>query len=211
MKQLQSVAAMGLVLLVAGPTMAQDLLWVEQFGTPYTDTATATAVDAADHVYVAGITHGALAPDVSERPRCQQAFLEKRDADGNVIWTRQFGSDWADTLRSVVVDADGNVLVTGLTVEIPFHLGSCNGPSACQLSARPHAGSVPSSVRSDGSSAIQQVLAHAASAKKWHSAPLRWRLAAGQRSRGWPPPAPSDPLGQTEWPGQESRSCRSAP
>ena len=128
MKQLQSVAAMGLVLLVAGPTMAQDLLWVEQFGTPYTDTATATAVDAADHVYVAGITHGALAPDVSERPRCQQAFLQKRDADGNVIWTRQFGSDWADTLRSVVVDAEGNVLVTGLTVEIPFHLGSCNGP-----------------------------------------------------------------------------------
>jgi hypothetical protein len=93
----------------------------------------ATAVDAENNVYVAGITHGALAPDVSERPSCQDAFLQKRDSGGSVIWTRQFGGEWADILRSAVVDLDGNVIVGGLTVATPFS-NSCNGPGDAWVS-----------------------------------------------------------------------------
>ncbi len=66
-----------------------NVIWTRQFGTPTDDLARRISVDAGG-VYVTGLTHGTLPGQVSSGDR--DAFVRKYDADGNELWTRQFGS-----------------------------------------------------------------------------------------------------------------------
>ena len=43
------------------------------------------------------------------------AFLRSYDRDGNVLWTRQFGTTGNDTVRSVAIAKDGSIFVSGQT------------------------------------------------------------------------------------------------
>jgi hypothetical protein len=72
------------------PASAQGI-WSRQFGSPAHDAATSVAVDAVGDTYVAGWTSGALPGQVfAGGPR--DAFIRRYDTDGNVAWTRQFGT-----------------------------------------------------------------------------------------------------------------------
>ena len=85
------------------------VIWTRQFGTSEQDYARAVAVDDTA-VYLAGETAGAFPGQSSTGG--SDAFLSKYDTEGNIIWTRQFGSlatigtpiTGAD---SIVVDASG--------------------------------------------------------------------------------------------------------
>lgn len=66
-----------------------DVLWTRQFGTPETERILAVDADATG-VYVAGLTNGSF-PD-AEAVGGKDAFLRKYDHDGEVLWTRQFGT-----------------------------------------------------------------------------------------------------------------------
>ena len=78
-------------------------LWTRQFGSPDVDKATAVAVDATG-VYVTGMTNGEFAG-----PRGQgDGFLVRFDADGKVLWSRQFGtSDQNEESNAVAVGPSG--------------------------------------------------------------------------------------------------------
>jgi len=84
-------------------------LWTRQFGTPSVDQALAVAADATG-VYVAGSTYGALAGQTSAG--LQDAYLRKYDANGNELWTRQFGASSADQALGVAADST-SVYVAG--------------------------------------------------------------------------------------------------
>ena len=88
-------------------------VWMAQFGSSAEDEAAGVAVDAEGNVYVAGQTGGRL-PDQDSRGRTD-IFLRKYDSSGQEVWTVQFGTVEDDWASEVVLDAEGNVYVVGVT------------------------------------------------------------------------------------------------
>lgn len=88
-----------------------NLLWTSQFGSTADEWQPRIAVDASG-VYIAGYTRGTLPGQTSSG--FDDAFFRKYDLDGNVVWTRQFGTSTFDAATDVAVDASG-VYVIGLT------------------------------------------------------------------------------------------------
>jgi hypothetical protein len=88
-----------------------NVVWTHQFGTSSNEPASAVAVNATG-VYMAGYTDGVLPGQVSTGGT--DAFVRKYDVDGNVVWTRQFGTASSDSASGVAVDATG-VNVVGST------------------------------------------------------------------------------------------------
>ena len=100
---------------------AGTLQWTRQFGTSTYDDAWSVAVDAWDHVYVAGHTWGSLGAD---HAGMEDAFVRKYDASGNVLWTKQFGTDAADSASAISIGSDGGVYVAGSTTGSLGAIGS---------------------------------------------------------------------------------------
>jgi hypothetical protein len=91
---------------------ASDALdWARQFGTTRYDLAYATATSGSG-VYAAGFTNFALTGQ--QYHRRYDAFVRKYDVDGEVLWTRQFGSSGTDQALALAAD-DGGVTVVGST------------------------------------------------------------------------------------------------
>ncbi len=86
-------------------------LWTRQFGSESNDYCWGISVDATA-IYLSGYTLGTL-PDQSNEGG-SDAFVCKYDADGNVLWTRQFGTDADDYGHGIFVNTTG-VYVAGYT------------------------------------------------------------------------------------------------
>ncbi len=87
--------------------------WIRQFGTSSSDYANSITVDGQGNSWVAGHTYGALPGQASTGK--QDAFVRKYDANGNELWTRQFGTSEIDYANSIAVDRTGNISVAGYT------------------------------------------------------------------------------------------------
>jgi hypothetical protein len=102
-----------------------NLRWTRQFGTLSRDEANAIASDADGNVYVTGFTEGALegAPAGGG-----DAFIRSYDSDGDLRWTKQFGTSDNDFAYGITTDADGNVYAAGYTGGVleDGYLGSGN-------------------------------------------------------------------------------------
>jgi hypothetical protein len=107
---------------VADPTRSDGLplpvhdpgasLWTHQFGTDAIDQAHAGATAPGGDSFAAGTTYGDLAgPTFGAR----DAFLRRVDAEGQEVWTRQFGSPMDELVASIAVMDDGDVVVVGST------------------------------------------------------------------------------------------------
>ncbi len=92
---------------------AGNALWTRQFGSSSYDFAQAIAVDTAGNIYAAGYTQGTLPGQTSSGS--YDAFVRKYDASGNIVWTRQFGSNSLDEAFGIAVDAAGNSYTVGIT------------------------------------------------------------------------------------------------
>jgi hypothetical protein len=86
--------------------------WTRQFGTSAYDVVNGIATDAAGNVYVGGDTYGAF---VGDQLGDSDAFVRSYDNNGQLRWTRQFGTSAYDEVNGIATDADGNVYVTGST------------------------------------------------------------------------------------------------
>lgn len=89
-----------------------DLLWTKQFGTSSSDFNGGISADDSGNIYVTGSTAGALE---GTNHGSFDAFIRKLDANGNVQWTRQFGTEEEDSIRAVSADQLGNIFVGGDT------------------------------------------------------------------------------------------------
>jgi hypothetical protein len=85
-------------------------LWTRQFGTLHHDVAQGVSVNPSG-VYVSGYTLDAF-PGYTNAGFSEDAFVRKYDLDGNVLWTRQFGTPPADEASAISVDVSG-VYVAG--------------------------------------------------------------------------------------------------
>ncbi len=88
-------------------------LWAKEWGTDTSDKGNSIAVDALGNIFVTGYTYSGL--DGNTNIGYADIFLTKFDSDGNKLWTKQWGSSRYDEGRSVAVDVQGNIFVTGYT------------------------------------------------------------------------------------------------
>jgi hypothetical protein len=94
---------------------AGNKMWVRQFGTPASDVATAVGVDAAGNVIVSGETLGEIGGPTNGIN--SETFVQKYDGDGNVLWSRQFGSlNQPDIPSGVFARGDGSIYISGFTL-----------------------------------------------------------------------------------------------
>ena len=100
--------------------------WTKQWGTQWVDWGYAVAVDEAGDVYVTGTSEGDMIEH--DDAGCQDpgvycdrnVFLTKLDAQGEELWTIQWGTVEGDEGYAVAVDGEGWVYVTGVTGGIDF-------------------------------------------------------------------------------------------
>jgi hypothetical protein len=89
-----------------------NLMWSRQLGTPAYDAGRGVSVDAQGNAFITGETYGSLGgPNLDG----WDAYLSKYSADGNILWTRQFGASTWDESLATAVDGDGNVVIGGFT------------------------------------------------------------------------------------------------
>ena len=86
-------------------------LWIDQFGTSGADVANGVASDGSA-VYVVGATGGSLPGNANAGGT--DAFIRKYNANGAVLWTRQFGTPATDVASAVAGDGS-SVYVAGST------------------------------------------------------------------------------------------------
>lgn len=79
------------------------VVWSRQFGTPEIDYASAVVLDDSG-IYVGGLTFGTFP---GETGAGADAYVRKYDRDGNVLWTRQFGTSGTDGAAALAVNAFG--------------------------------------------------------------------------------------------------------
>jgi hypothetical protein len=87
-------------------------IWLRQIPSSTGSSPTAAVkVDASGNVIVTGST-GA---DLGGQTGGYDAFARKYDSNGNILWTRQWGSTQPDIAHGIAVDGSGNILVVGST------------------------------------------------------------------------------------------------
>lgn len=95
-------------------TSAGVKVWTSQWGTAYIDTGRAITIGTDGFVYVAGSSGDYTSDGYSRGVR--QALLAKWTTDGENVWTELWGSEaWSDA-RSLAVNANGDIFVTGHTI-----------------------------------------------------------------------------------------------
>mgnify|MGYP006162909001 CR=1 FL=1 len=89
-------------------------LWTRQFGPQGQTTATSDVVlDQAGNQYVVGSTNGTLPGQTYAGQG--DAFVIKYDSNGNLVWTRQFGTVDYDRNSAIALGPDGNIYIVGET------------------------------------------------------------------------------------------------
>ena len=97
---------------VAKYNASGTLEWTRQLGTSDLDGSLGVSADGVSSVYMSGTTWGNLEGTNVGR---SDAFLSKYDTNGNLQWTRQFGTGAFDYSSGVSSDGLGSVYVTGVT------------------------------------------------------------------------------------------------
>jgi hypothetical protein len=98
--------------------------WIRQFSPPNSfssdNHAKDVAVDSGNNVVTVGYSQSSF--DGESTAGNQDAFIIKHDANGNKIWSHQFGTSGTDLIHKVVINSGDSIFVTGSTG------GSLDGP-----------------------------------------------------------------------------------
>jgi hypothetical protein len=94
---------------------AGEVEWTRQFGTGTYDQVRAIATDPSGNLVLSGETQGDLAGPVAGPT---DVWVRVYNSAGDIVWTRQFGSDSFDAAGGVTADADGLITVMGDTAGV---------------------------------------------------------------------------------------------
>jgi hypothetical protein len=93
-----------------------NTLWSKQFGNSYGEFVTAMGIGANGRVFWAGKFDGTMdlgCGDLTSVGSLPNIFLAKFDADGGCFWSKRFGEQFKQMVKSLAVDFADNVVVTG--------------------------------------------------------------------------------------------------
>jgi hypothetical protein len=88
------------------------MLWTKQFGTEGSDVARGVFSDNRGNIYITGNTEGKLGQATYGKADC---FIMKIDSNGNLLFTKQFGTSGDDYGYCITAGAGSDVLVCGST------------------------------------------------------------------------------------------------
>ncbi|MDJ1174874.1 SBBP repeat-containing protein [Roseofilum capinflatum] len=88
-------------------------LWTQELNSPDTDELHGVTTDAQDNVYTVGSTNGSVEGHANLGKK--DAIFVKYDADGNLVWSQQFGTSEHDQLHKIISDDAGNLYSVGYT------------------------------------------------------------------------------------------------
>jgi hypothetical protein len=88
-------------------------LWTRQFGTLATDIVYKLAQDNAGNIYTAGYTTSAFSGFTNMGSA--DMYIRKYDGNGNVLLTKQWGTDGYDQLRDIAIDTQNNLYIFSYT------------------------------------------------------------------------------------------------
>jgi hypothetical protein len=87
-------------------------LWVRQFGTSENEYLIALTSDGAGGVFAGGWTTGSL---VTQNAGSSDAWIYRISPEGEVLWSRQFGTSGGDDVSTLAADGSGGVIAAGMT------------------------------------------------------------------------------------------------
>lgn len=90
-------------------------------------TSNAIATDSIGNVYIVGGTEGRFANHINTSEN-SDAFLNKYDASGKLIWSRLVGSQGSGISHTITIDAEDNVIIAGQADKLSK--GASNDPNA---------------------------------------------------------------------------------
>lgn len=90
-----------------------DQIWTTQFGSNGSDVACSMDIDKEDNIYITGGTSGDLI-DNAYISDMWDIFLTKLNIEGDIAWTRQFGTSQFDSACSVAT-GENKIYITGVT------------------------------------------------------------------------------------------------
>ena len=114
-----AAASMVAVEPVAASTVDPILGWATRAGGTGAETGVGVTVDAAGNVYTTGTFEGTVdfdpGPGVFNLTSAgdSDAFVQKLDATGDLVWATRTGSTDSDSGKEIAVDGTGNVYVIG--------------------------------------------------------------------------------------------------
>lgn len=105
-------------------------IWAQVFGDSEDQFAHGIAVDAMGNSYVIGDFYGAIpfAGNTLISSGITSAFLVKFDPSGKHVWSKQFGGVGVIGIRSIAVDAGGNVAIAGYSPSDAVDFGGGSVP-----------------------------------------------------------------------------------
>lgn len=108
-----------LIVSLSTTCIAQSFQWAKQMGSTGWDEGTAIVTDTDNNVYVTGLFRGTVdfdpGPGVLNLTAVDEkdAFICKLDADGELLWVKQYGDSASiDEKSSLTIDAAGNLYLT---------------------------------------------------------------------------------------------------
>src|SRR5512133_258095 len=87
-------------------------IWTRQFGSDGDEDIQWSAIDKKGNVYITGWTTGAI---INKNFGREDIFVVKYDSTGDLLWSKQFGTDSTDLAKGIYSDKDGIVYITGST------------------------------------------------------------------------------------------------
>lgn len=93
-----------------------DLLWTRLLDSANSEESYDVSTDGLGNVFVAGETWGDLDGPNAGR---SDLFVAKYSSEGDLAWTRQFGTQYDDSTRGVSADGTGGVYLSGYTFHVP--------------------------------------------------------------------------------------------
>ncbi|MCT7997590.1 SBBP repeat-containing protein, partial [Laspinema olomoucense] len=91
-------------------------LWVRQLGTSAEDYSAAIATDESSNVYITGNTFGSLGSANAGSSYSSDAFISKYSSSGDLIWTKQLGSESYEGSTGIAIAPSGEIYITGTTL-----------------------------------------------------------------------------------------------
>jgi len=96
-----------------------NLIWQKDYQKSgvKTNVGESVAIDKDGNIYVGGIV-GAGYTSSQLASLFTNYIILKYDSNGNLLWHKEYDNHFADFLRDIVVDSDGNVYATGVTINV---------------------------------------------------------------------------------------------
>jgi len=109
-------SAGGYDVVIAKYSAAGAHLWSRRFGGTGNEIVNGIALDGSGNIYLAGSLSGTgnLGGASLTSAGQQDAFLAKYSPQGDPLWSERFGGIYPDSIASIAVDSQGNVIATGL-------------------------------------------------------------------------------------------------